>query len=635
MDLFDIAAKISLNTSDYERNLSDAESKGSGFADKLKKGLGTAAKVGGAAIAAIGAGSVALGAKFVDGMRDVATYGDEVDKMSQKLGLSKTAYQEWDYVLGQAGVEITNMSTGLKTLTNKLDEAKNGSKDAQSMFEKIGLSLEDLQGMSREDAFAEVISGFQGMADSTERAALANDLFGRSGQELTPLFNSSIEQTNELRQAAHDLGFVLSDEAVGASADFNDALDTLTRTVSGIKNQFIQNFLPAATKVMDGLTAIFGGNSSSGVGMIKEGIQKIVDSLSSKIPEFLNIGLGIIDALLTSITENLPTLIEKGADLLLNGIIPGIIEQLPMLVETAFSIIGQLATSIGQALPELIPAAISMVLQLIDALLSPDGIDLLIDGAIGLIMGLADGLISATPLLIEKAPEIVIKFVEAIIRNAPKLWSAAVELIKKLVDGLRSAFNQLLIAGKELIEWIGNGIESLWPKVKAWGAEIIDKIWNGLKSGITNAYTWGKDMIDNFGKGITAKAQALLDKVKGIASKIKSYIGFSEPEDGPLSDFHTYAPDMMELFMKGIEDNKRRLERTVSDAFDFGGIISAGSGFENNSVIRPAVAGAVGGFNGQVNLYIDGDKLVGTTSQKMDRDLGNMQKLKARWEGEN
>ena len=98
MDLFDFAAKITLNTSEYQKSLEGADKSGSSFSEKLKTGLGNAAKVGAAAVAAVGTGVFALGTKFVSGLKDVASYGDEVDKMSQKLGLSKQAYQEWDYV---------------------------------------------------------------------------------------------------------------------------------------------------------------------------------------------------------------------------------------------------------------------------------------------------------------------------------------------------------------------------------------------------------------------------------------------------------------------------------------------------------------------------------------------------------
>ena len=100
------------------------------------------------------------------------------------------SYQEWDYVMKICGTEMSSMTTGLKTLTNKLDDAKNGSESAQAMFAALGISMEDMQKMSREDLFKASIAGLQKMGDSTERAALANDLFGKSS-----LF--SLQQPNQ------------------------------------------------------------------------------------------------------------------------------------------------------------------------------------------------------------------------------------------------------------------------------------------------------------------------------------------------------------------------------------------------------------------------------------------------------
>ena len=76
----------------------------------------------------------------------------------------------------------------------------------------------------------------QGMKDSTERAALANKLFGKSGQNLAPLFNETAASTEELKKKANELGFVMSDKNVKSSAAFKDSLDTLQRSVSGAKN---------------------------------------------------------------------------------------------------------------------------------------------------------------------------------------------------------------------------------------------------------------------------------------------------------------------------------------------------------------------------------------------------------------
>lgn len=622
MDLFDIAAKITLNTSDYEKDLSGAEKSGSTFSEKLKSGLKTAAKVGTAAVAAVGSGVVALGSKFVSGISDIAAYGDEIDKNSQKMGISAEAYQKWDFVLQHSGSSIDAMSRGMMTLSKQAE----GNNEA---FAALGITEEDLASLNKEDLFAKTIEGLQQMEEGTERDTLASKLFGGAAKELGPLLNTSADDVADMFDQVEALGGVMGDDAVKNAAAFQDSLQNLKTVISGIKNSFLKDFLPAATKVMNGLTAIFGGDSKSGVGQIKEGITEIVNSLTEKIPEFLDIGWGIVDALLTAISDNLPMLIEKGADLLLNGIIPGIIDKLPFLVETAFTIIAQLVNSIAAALPELIPAAVSMILQIVESLL--DNIDMLIDAAIALIIGLADGIIKAVPILIEKAPIIIAKLVDAIIRNIPKIFAAAKELITKFWESIKDNLPKLFDAASDIINAIGNGIARLWDMVKDWGKGIIDKIWSGLKDGIEKAKTWGKDLIDNFGKGITEKAQALLDKVKSVASSIKSFLGFSEPEKGPLSDFHTYAPDMMNLFMRGIEDNKRKLERTVADAFDFGGIVTDPNGW--SGVHRPAAAVAGAGFSGTIDLYIDKRTLVGSTSKEMDRSLGDIDKFKMRYGG--
>ena len=122
----------------------EADKAGKSAGGKLGSALGTAAKVGAGAITAATAALAAGGAAFVKSSNEVAQYGDNVDKMSQKLGLSAKSYQEWDYVMQLAGTDMGSMTTGLKTLTNKLDDAKNGSDEAKGMFEKLGISMEDI-----------------------------------------------------------------------------------------------------------------------------------------------------------------------------------------------------------------------------------------------------------------------------------------------------------------------------------------------------------------------------------------------------------------------------------------------------------------------------------------------------------
>ena len=227
---------------------------GSKFASAIK---GTTAVIGAAMAAATGA-AVATSKAFLNAAKDTANYGDEVDKTSQKLGLSNKAYQEWDYVMKICGTEMSSMTTGLKTLTNKLDDAKNGSESAQAMFSALGISMEDIKNLSREDLFEKTIAGLQSMEDSTDRAALANDLFGKSGQNLAPLFNLTAEETQGLIDKANELGMVMTDEGVKASASYKDALTTLDGTMTGLKNNIMTQFMPGLSKATEGLAEALG-----------------------------------------------------------------------------------------------------------------------------------------------------------------------------------------------------------------------------------------------------------------------------------------------------------------------------------------------------------------------------------------
>lgn len=541
----------------------EADKAGKSAGGKLGSALGTAAKVGAGAITAATAALAAGGAAFVKSSNEVAQYGDNVDKMSQKLGLSAKSYQEWDYVMQLAGTDMGSMTTGLKTLTNKLDDAKNGSDEARGMFEKLGISMEDINTMSREDLFAKTIEGFQGMADSTDRAALANDLFGKSGQNLAPLFNQSAEATKGLIEQANQYGMIMSGDAVKASADFEDALTRMQSTMTGAKNALIAEFLPSLTSMMDGVSMLVSGDKN-GFDKISEGVDELVKNITDAAPKLLDAGVEIVESFAKAIIDNLPKLIETGLPIIMK-LADAIIENLPALLDAAVQIILQIATGIAEALPELIPTIVDTILFIVDSLI--DNVDLLVDASIALILGLAEGLINALPKLIEKAPEIVIKLTEAIIRNVPKIVEASAKLIAMLVTGLVKSYSSLIKAG----------------------ADALQKIKEGFS--VERALTWGKDLIDNFIRGIKAKWSDLKNAVKDLAETVKSYIGFSEPEVGPLSNFHTYAPDMMELFAKGIKDNEDliadQMNESLSIPVNMG--INTASGGSGSTSIAPTI----------------------------------------------
>ena len=537
-------------------------------------GVGRGLAVAGAATAAVGAAAIKAGDAFADAAGEVAEYGDNIDKMSQRLGLSYEGFQKWDYILGQSGVDIDSMQTGLKTLTNQLDDARNGSTDAQARFEALGLSLEDISNMSREEVFESVISGFQQMEDSTERAALANDLFGKSGQNLTPLFNQSVESTQALAQAAEDLGLIMSDDAVKASADYQDALDTMQRSMAGLKNNMMGNFLPGITSVMDGLTELFTGNGDSGVAKITEGIDTIVEQMTANFPKILEVGMSIVQSLAQAIMDNLPALADAALQLV-GTIASFVLENLPTLIEVGLNMLITLADGIIANLPVIIPAIVDVVLTIVEKLTDPDTIVKLIEAALQIIIALAEGIIKALPKLIEKAPVIITNLLEALVRAIPVLLEAAGSIIATLGDG------------------IINGLTA----VAQWGADIIQTIKDAIMEKIEEAKTWGKDLIQNFVDGIKGALNLVGDAVKAVAQKVKDFIGFSEPKEGPLSDFHLFAPDMCDLFVEGLEDSKMEVQSTLANVFNV----------PQNDMQMQAVDG--GGAPITIPVYIGEEKL--------------------------
>ena len=559
MDLLSLVAKLSLDSSEYEKGLGDAETKGSTFGSGLKK----AAAVGAAAVTAVGTAAIAAGTSLAKGVGDVAAYGDNIDKMSQKMGISAQAYQEWNAVMQHSGTSIDALKPSMKILAM---QAEKGS-DA---FQKLGISEEEVASLSQEDLFAKVITGLQGMEEGTERTYITSQLLGRGSTELGALLNTSAEETQKMRDRVHELGGVMSDDAVKASAQFQDTLQDMSTGFDSLKRNMLSEFLPAITDVMNGLTNLFTGDYDEGIERISEGIGRVIDKLSEMLPKILEVGKNILLTLGDAVIQNLPVIVPALADLVM-GISKSIIDNLPMLVSTGLQIILQLANSISQALPTLIPTIVDVVLQIVNTLV--DNVDLMVDASIALITGLTEGIINSLPILIEKAPEIVIKLVEAIIRNAPKILEAATSLIFKLVEGIVKMFGKIVEVG----------------------GQLVDKVKNGFSQKVQDAKNWGRDIIQNFIDGILSKWHALRDTVSNVAQTVRDFIGFSEPKDGPLSNFHTYAPDMMKSFAQGIDQNLPLVEDSLNRT---GNMVRGNMQFSAEGVNRGAT------YNGGITINV-------------------------------
>ena len=556
MNVFELFATLGLDTTAYDEGLEGAETRGSSFGQKLGTVVGAGAKVAGAALAATGAAMVGVGTAFANGITSVAEYGDHIDKASQQMGISAEKYMEWDAILQHSGASIDSLRTGMRTLASAVETGNEA-------FERIGLTQEELASMSQEEIFAATIEGLQNVESTTERTYLAGQLLGRGATELGALLNTSAEDTEAMRQRVHELGGVLSDEAVKDAAHFQDSLQDLQTSFTGLKNNMMSEFLPSITTVMDGLTEVMIGNDSEGLGMIDKGISDFIDNLNSAMPRLLQIGGRIITSLITSISSNLPRLLSEGSSVL-SELVQGIIIALPSLLQSAMIIIeaiGQalidnaelllntglqllmiLMNGLTEALPSAIPAIVSVITMIITTLTAPENLDAFIQGALQLIMALADGLVIALPQLVSVIPVVINNLVEALISNAPQVLETVLYLIGALAVAILDSLWELL---KSIFSVVSENLGNVYNKAFEWGQNLgnwlrnigtnfknrVSSFFTSIATFFSNGFTNLKNKATNGLNGIKDKFTNIFENVKNTVKnaieKIKSFFDFN------------------------------------------------------------------------------------------------------------
>ena len=483
----------------------EATAAGKSAGGKFSSAMGGVLKTGAAAIAGIGTAAIGAGTALTGAAAGVASYGDHIDKMSQKMGLTAEAYQEWDAVMQHSGTSMDTMKSSMKTLAN-------AAETGNAAFKELGITEKDLKNMNQQQIFEATIAGLQNVNDDTQRTYLAGKLLGKGATELGALLNASAEDTQAMRDRVHELGGVMSDEAVKNSAAFQDSLQDLQTSFAGVKNSVMADMLPSFTSVMDGLSSLVVGEEGAKE-KITEGIQGIVTNVSEAMPQLVEgfstlagallevapeLIKSLAEGIIGAIPELLPTLIE-----VVGEIASGLIELLPQLIEVGLEVILQLANGIAEALPDLIPTIVDTMLMIVDTLI--DNIDKLIDAAIAIIVGLAEGLVTALPQLVERLPEIIIAIVEGLVANLPKLLEASVQIIVSLATGLIESLPELIAHLPEIIAAIVEGLVACVGDMMEAGKELVNGLWEGIKK------NW-----DNLASSVTELGSKLVDKVKGF-----------------------------------------------------------------------------------------------------------------------
>jgi len=180
-----------------------------------------------------------------------AAAGDNLDKMSKRTGIGVKALSELAFAAEQSGASLDSVEKGIRGMQRSLLNAEMGSKTATDALSALGLSVDELSGMSPEDQFTMIADAIGDVEDPSKRAALAMQLFGRAGSELLPMISENAEGIANLRKEANELGRTMTAEDAQAAAELTDAMNRVKSVFIGVKNQIGAALAPAMTYLAD------------------------------------------------------------------------------------------------------------------------------------------------------------------------------------------------------------------------------------------------------------------------------------------------------------------------------------------------------------------------------------------------
>ena len=537
-EIFKLVAKLTLDTSEFDRNTEESKEKASVFADVLK------ADLVGRGISAAWDGLKKLGGAVKDFATDaVMSYGEieqlkggietlfgdsaqkvlaDADQAFKTAGMSASQYMDTSI---QSAASLINSLGGDQ---EKAAELMNMSiTDMADNVNKMGTNMEAVQnayrGFSRGNfsMLDNLALGFSGTKEGMQ------DLLDKA-QEISGI-EYDISSYSDIVEAIH----VVQDEMGITGTTAKEAAGTIQGSMGAMKaawenfvagiadpdanlGDLITNIVDTSTTAIDNIVPVLG-RTLSGIGVV---IKRLAPVIMGKIPEIFNdlapdlgeAAMAMVEYIVDAFTENVPKLLEAGASMI---------------------------QSIGEGLTEGIPQFLEMALPLIEDFSESfkENVGHLVDLGIEFILNLVQGIMNSLPLLIEQAPQIIINFANAINENAPKLLMGGVQMLVMIGQGIINAIPTLIAnipkifeaiiavwtalnwinLGKNVIEFIHNGIEQLSNNLPQALKDIGNKAIEWFK-GIDWAHA-GTQAINFIKSAILSVATAVPQTVLSIAKQ--------------------------------------------------------------------------------------------------------------------
>lgn len=465
-----LLVRIGAETTDLEKGLS-------GASEKIKDAGQKMERTGMAMTKFLTTPVIGLTGAMVGLATKTGNYADELLDLQQQTGLSTDTLQEFRAVATEAGVEQDAVARSAQSLQRRLTGLADDSGKSAEAMKDLDLSVKDADGNLRDmdDLLPDIITELQGMEDITERNRLASDVFGRSMSELAPILGMSADETDNLRQQAHDMGLVMGEDSLESANDFRIVVDSLKQEFSATFRELGTNIIPL---LQDTLVPLITDTILPAFEGFVENVARLIEWFGALDSETQATILSII-GIATAIG---PVLVVVGKMITIGG----------SLIATASTLAGTFVTVVGA--------------------ITPVGIAIM-------------GLISIGVLLYQHWDE-VSDFARRIWGYINDVITNSVETIKNSILSDWESINNFTT---KAYEDIARFLTNIWTNISGFISEVTDGIYNIFKSGwervgrfydrVLQAISkFTRDTFNNIYQFISGSLSKVIERIKSFAS---------------------------------------------------------------------------------------------------------------------
>lgn len=614
MNVFDLWAQISLDSSDFDNGLDAAEGKAEGFGSKLKDGLATAAKVGTAAITAASAAIGVLTKQSIDGYGEYEqlTGGVETlfkDSADVVMGNANNAYKTAGLSANEYMETVTSFSASLlQSLNNDTAKAAEVADvaitDMSDNANKMGSSMESIQnayqGFAKQNytMLDNLKLGYGGTKEEMQR--LLGDAEKLSGQKFDLSSYSDIVEAIHVVQTEMGItGTTAKEASTTIQGSVNTAKSAWKNLVVGIADEnadldtlisdFIDSVAVAGENLLPRIEQILTGIGSALQTLAPIIAEKVPEILTTVLPSIVSAGAQLIVGLITGIAGALPELVSAIPDMVMS-IVTAISESLPSIIAAGQELLSMFTDGILSALPGLVEAVGGIITTLTDTFVEyfPD----VVNTGFDILNQVVDGIVGGLPDMISRLPAIIDGFLNFITENLPTILDKGVELLNKLVNGIIGAIPDLLAALPQIITSFTKFIGENLPKIVDAGIKLLMNLVKGIVktipelikalpsiiaaivTGIGNQMGGileiGKNIVMGIWEGISGMASWIGEKVSGffggIVDGVKGLLGIHSPS----TVFADMGKNMALGLGEGWNNEFSSIQKDIENGLDFG-----------------------------------------------------------------